>query len=129
MTFARSIETIFGSLNSSDMTPILLTIGAQLIFSVGDMLKRLSSAGKPFSLALLKDPTYVIGLVLPVAGFLLLLYVLTRLELSRAIPVLSVSAVVLSAVLGAFFLKESLNVWNVLGIVVAIVAIYLVQMR
>ncbi len=129
MTFGRSIGMTSGSLNSSDMTPILLTIGAQLIFSVGDMLKRFASAGKPFTLALLKDPTYVVGLLLPAAGFFLLLYVLTRLELSRAIPILGVSAIVLSAVLGAVFLKESLNAWNLLGIALAVLAIYLVQMR
>jgi multidrug transporter EmrE-like cation transporter len=108
---------------------VLLTISAQLFFSIGDMLKRLASAGKPFTLALLKDPTYVVGLLLPAAGFLLLLYVLTRLELSRTIPILSVSAIVLSAIFGAVFLRESLNAWNLLGLAIAILAIYLVQLR
>src|SRR3989338_952154 len=108
---------------------ILLTIGAQLIFSIGDMLKRLSSAGKPFSAALLKDPMYVFGLLLPAAGLVLLLYVLTRFELSRTIPILGMSAVIFSAVLGAAFLKESLSVWNLLGIGIAVLAIYLVKMR
>lgn len=110
--------------------PILLAIVAQAFFSVADMLKRLSSAGKAFDLSLLKDPAYLAGVVLlPAVGYLVLLYVFTRLELSRTVPILGMSALVLSVALGAIVLKEQVSGWNLAGVALGVVAIYLVQLR
>ncbi|OGL66691.1 hypothetical protein A2856_02915 [Candidatus Uhrbacteria bacterium RIFCSPHIGHO2_01_FULL_63_20] len=110
--------------------PVLLAVVAQLFFSVGDLLKRLSSGGKEFGPALFKDPAYLAGVVLlPAVGYLVLLYVFTRLELSRTIPILGMSAVILSVALGALVLKEQVSGWNLAGVALAVVAIYLVQLR
>jgi drug/metabolite transporter (DMT)-like permease len=67
--------------------------------------------------------------VLPAVGYLVLLFVFTRFELSRIVPTLAATAVVLSIVLGVLILKEQVNVWNVAGVILAVGAIVLAQIR
>jgi drug/metabolite transporter (DMT)-like permease len=62
-------------------------------------------------------------------GFLFQLHALAKIELSRTIIIMGMLAIIFSATAGVIFFKEHLNIWNVAGIVLALTAIVLVNIK
>ncbi|HAH58189.1 MAG TPA: hypothetical protein DCL86_08590, partial [Bacteroidales bacterium] len=76
--------------------------------------------------------TIVAGIVLGLlnwASIFFMLKGLNQVEVSVFIPLLNVSVVSLSAIIGYLFFKERISIINFIGIVLAIVAILLIAYR
>jgi drug/metabolite transporter (DMT)-like permease len=109
--------------------PILAVIAAQLLYTISDTWKKVVFNNAGFSVKTLTSPVFAMTLVLALAGFLIQLYALSKLELSKTIVLLGMLAVVFSSLAGVFYLKEHLNAWNWAGVGLALVAIVLVSVK
>jgi drug/metabolite transporter (DMT)-like permease len=102
---------------------------AQALYTISDTWKKVIFNAGGFKIATLLRPAFILALLLAGVGFAFQLYALSKLELSRTIVILGMLAVIFSSAAGVFYLKEHLNVWNVLGVVLAVLAIFLVNFK
>jgi drug/metabolite transporter (DMT)-like permease len=102
---------------------------AQILYTVSDTWKKVIFNAGGFSLTTLLKPAFIMALLLAGVGFAFQMYALSKLELSRTIVMLGMAAVIFSTAAGALFLKEHLNLWNMLGIVFALLAVFLVNLK
>lgn len=110
------------------MYPILIFI-TQLIYSLSDLGKKIILGKAGFNWGLLTNWKFLLVTVAAGLGFLIQIYVLSRYDLSRTIILLGTFAVVLSAIFGVIFLHEKLSILNIAGIIFAVLAIILVQLK
>ncbi len=82
-----------------------------------------------FSAATFAKPAFIAALLIAGVGFVLQMYALSKIDLSRTIIMMGMMAVIFSAAAGAIFFKEQFNYWNVTGILLALTAIVLVNIR
>jgi len=108
---------------------VALIILVQAMYSAGDLIRKIILSGRPFDFAILKSVPLLLTFALSLVAFAIQLYVLKHLELSKTITLLGVCAVVFSAILGAVFLKEKLNAYNYAGLVFAVLAIILINIK
>ena len=108
---------------------IILIFITQLIYSLSDLGKKLILQKEAYGLNLLTNWKFMLITVLAGLGFLTQIYVLKHYDLSRTIILLATFAVVLSAIFGVVFLHEKLSLLNMVGIVFAVIAIILVQIK
>ena len=108
---------------------VILIFITQLIYSLSDLGKKLILRTEPYGWNLLLNWKFMLVTIAAAVGFLVQIYVLKHYDLSRTIILLATFAVVLSAVFGVAFLHERLSVMNIVGIVLAIIAIVLVQLK
>ena len=111
------------------MKYIAFVIFAQALYSIGDLCRKVIVSGRPFDWTLIKSIPFLLTFALSAVALVLQLYVLKHLDLSKTIVILGTCAVIFSAVLGAVFLKEKLNVYNYLGIVFAVLAIVFINIK
>jgi len=102
---------------------------AQILYTVSDTWKKVIFNAGGFSPATLFKPAFIMALLLAGIGFVFQMYALSKLELSRTIVMLGMSAVIFSTAAGVLYLKEHLNLWNMLGIVFALLAVFLVNLK
>ena len=102
---------------------------AQLLYTVSDTWKKVIFNAQGFSPATLLKPAFIAAMLVALVGFLLQMYALSKIELSRTIVTLGMLAVVFSSAAGVFYLKEHLNTLNYLGIGLALAAIVLVNLK
>ncbi|MFA6604097.1 MAG: EamA family transporter [Patescibacteria group bacterium] len=107
----------------------LALVAAQLLYSASDLWKKMIFSAQGFNLATLARPAFIATLVLAMIGFLVQLYAISKLDLSRMAVTIGMMAVIFSTAAGILVLKESFNVWNGLGIVAALLAIFLVHVK
>ena len=69
------------------------------------------------------NPFFIFGIIFYGLGFLSYAIVLSKIELGKAFPVSSVSAIVLIFLLSVIFLNESLNITKIIGIIFCILGI------
>lgn len=74
---------------------------------------------------LLSTPFVFLGMVFYAASAVLWFDVLSKLEFSKAFPLVSLSYV-LSLIIGYFVFKEAVGLWRVLGVATIVVGVYLV---
>ena len=110
------------------MTIILIFI-TQLIYSLSDLGKKIIFGKAEFGWNLLTNWQFLLVTAAGGLGFLTQMYVLKHYDLSRTIILLGIFAVVLSALFGALVLHEKLTPLNIFGILLAIFAIILVQVK
>jgi drug/metabolite transporter (DMT)-like permease len=111
------------------MRYVIYIVMVQAAYSIGDTIRKFILHGRPFDLGLLKSAPFVLTFVLSGAAFVLQLYVLKHYDLSRTIVVLGCAAVVFSAILGAVFFKERMNVYDIFGIGFAILAVIFIHLE
>ncbi|MFH1047526.1 MAG: EamA family transporter [Patescibacteria group bacterium] len=102
---------------------------AQLLYTASDTWKKLVFNEQGFSLAAFAKPAFVLALLVAGAGFILQMHALSRMGLSRTIIMMGMLAVIFSAAAGAIFFREQFNYWNLTGILFALAAIVLVNIR
>lgn len=105
------------------MIYIALIVLVQALYSVGDLARKIILHGRDFNLSLLNSVPLWLTMALSVVAFVIQLYVLKHYDLSRTIVVLGCTAVVFSAILGAVFLKERMNVYDIFGVCFAVLAV------
>ena len=76
--------------------------------------------------AMILNPYLILGLLSYGMGFLLYAIVLSKMELSKAYPVSSVTAIILISVVSAIFLREELQLSKILGVSLCVAGIFLI---
>ncbi len=109
--------------------PLLLIFVAQLIYSTSDLFQKMIFNKVGFGLHLLKNVPFLAAMLLAISGFVLQRLALSRYDLSRTIVLFGVFAVIFSVLFGVIFLRERMTIINYLGVVFAILAIVLVQIK
>lgn len=108
---------------------IILLIFTQALYSLSDLGKRIYGAEIGFNIGLLKSVPFMASIIVPFAALMIQVYVLTRYELSRTMITLGVLNVVFATVLGVLVLKERLTMLNYVGVICAIAAIILINVK
>ena len=111
------------------MPAIVAIFFAQLFYTVADTLQKLVLKGRGFSWRTLLSIKFLATLIPAGIGFVLLMYGLSKLELSRTIILLGVFGVILAAASGMVFFGDKLSWWNWAGIGCAVAAIILVNWK
>lgn len=111
------------------MSNVLLILLAQLIYSSADLGQRVIALKYGYGWHLLTKPIFLLILIVPGIGLALQVFVLSRYEVSRTITLLGVFAVTITPLLGVLVLKEKFSTTNWIGVVFAILAIFLVSSR
>jgi len=108
---------------------VALIVLVQAMYSVGDLIRKTILSGRSFDFGLLKSVPLLLTLALSGLAFVLQLYVLKHLDLSKTIIILGSCAVIFSALLGVLVLKEKLNVYNYLGVAFAVLAVVFINIK
>jgi drug/metabolite transporter (DMT)-like permease len=102
---------------------------AQLLYTTSDTWKKFVFNEQGFSAATFLRPAFILALVIAGIGFILQMHALSRIDLSRTIIMMGMLAVIFSAAAGAIFFREQFNYWNVAGIIFALAAIILINIK
>lgn len=112
------------------MLNIVLLFGAQIVYAFSDLWKKhILDASGGLRWNLLWNPAFLGATIIPVIGFLLYLTALHRLDLSRVAVIFSALGVVVFVAIGVFFRHETLSVWDLLGVLAAILAIIFIHIK
>jgi drug/metabolite transporter (DMT)-like permease len=111
------------------MQYIILIVLAQPLYSSGDLVRKAILHGRDFDLTLLRSIPFWLTMTLSMVAFVIQLYVMKHYDLSRTIVVLGCSAIVFSAILGAFFFKERMNAYDIIGVGFAIMAVIFMNIK
>lgn len=106
---------------------IILILCVQFIYSLSDLGKKIALGSHGFQWTVLKNPLFIIGILAPIIGLVLQIYVFSKYELARSIIILGMFAIIFATILGVLVLKERFTFWNYIGVVFAILAIILVK--
>ena len=107
----------------------LALIAAQLLYTLSDTWKKAIFGTEGFSAGTFIKPVFIGAMLLAGIGFVSQMYALSRMDLSRTIVVMGMLAVLFSTAAGIIFFKETINLWNVIGLVLALAAIVLVNIK
>lgn len=108
---------------------LIAVVAAQFLYSLSDIWKKVIFNESGLSFRVLASPAFIGTIIVALAGFLFQMYALSKIELSRTIVLMGMLAVVFSTAAGVLYLKEHLNAWNIAGVVLALTAIVLVNVR
>lgn len=111
-----------------NMNLVLLFL-AQLVYSLSDLGKKIVLQKVGFGWQLVGNIPFLAISAAAVFGFALQMFVLSRYELSKTTITLGVLAVLISALLGVLVLHERLTPQNILGVLFAVAAIVLLQLK
>jgi drug/metabolite transporter (DMT)-like permease len=102
---------------------------AQVFYTAADTAQKFVLKGRGFSWQTLLSAKFLLTLIPAGIGFVLLMYGLSKTDLSRTIIMLGVFGVILAAASGMIFFGDKLTWWNWLGIAFALAAIILVNWK
>jgi drug/metabolite transporter (DMT)-like permease len=105
------------------LTPILVTIAFSVVGVVGDYFLKLSSAREQP----LKSGWFYVGFALYASTAFGWVFVMRHLKLGTISVVYSVSMVLLLTAVGVLVFKESLNLYEVAGILLALASLVLLM--
>lgn len=108
---------------------LILLVITQAMYSLSDLGKKVYGTEVGFNVGLLKHVPFMIAMIVPFIALMIQVYVLTRYELSRTMITLGVLNVLFASGLGVMVLKEKLSTLNYLGIVFAVLAVILVNIK
>lgn len=111
------------------MQYIVLIVLAQALYSAGDLVRKAILHGRDFDWTLLRSIPMWLTMALSIVAFVIQLYVLKHYDLSRTIVVLGCAAIIFSSVLGAFFFKERMNAYDILGVIFAVMAVVFMNLK
>lgn len=77
-------------------------------------------------LKIIFKPFFILSLLSYGAGFFIYAIAISKIELSKAYPVSSVSAIILISILSVIFLSESFNLPKLFGIAFCVIGIFLI---
>jgi drug/metabolite transporter (DMT)-like permease len=107
----------------------LSIVVAQLLYTASDTWKKFVFNDQGFSAATFAKPMFIAALLVAGVGFIFQMHALSRLDLSRTIIIMGMLAIIFSAAAGAIFFKEQFNYWNVAGVLFALAAIVLINIK
>lgn len=111
------------------MTPIVVLVGSQLLFTVSDLLGRSNMPKTGFTLAAFLSGWFLVYTLIRVVATFGQLFVLAHVEVGRAAAIFGASSIIASNILGWLVLKEVLTVNAYIGITLAIIAFFILAFR
>lgn len=111
------------------MIAFLSLVVAQALYTASDTWKKVIFGESGFSFGTLVSPAFLATLAVAAVGFLFQMYALSKVDLSRTIITMGVLAVIFSAGAGVWYLRETLEWWNWVGVGLAVGAIVLVNIK
>jgi drug/metabolite transporter (DMT)-like permease len=102
---------------------LMITVGFSVVGVVGDYLLKLASSQK----VPLKSPWFYLGFVVYASTAFGWVYVMRHLKLATIGVVYSVSMILLLTAIGSLIFRESLNVYEILGMLMAIGSLFLLM--
>lgn len=109
--------------------PILILIGSQLVFTVGDLMARSQLSRHGFLQSTFMAPWFVAYLFLRTIATIGQLYVFSRVDLGKTMAFFGAVSIVAASVLGYLVLHEVLTPWSYLGIMLAVLAFFMLALR
>ncbi len=107
----------------------LAILVAQTFYTVADVFQKKALGNLGYSFRTFINPAFAFTFLISATGFVFQMYGLSKIELSRAIILLSVCGVIFAAIAGIIVFHDKLMWWNWLGIGCAIAAIVLVNVK
>ena len=111
------------------MPAIVAIFLAQVFYTAADTAQKFVLKGQGFSLKTLLSVKFLLTLIPAGIGFVLLMYGLSKMEISKTIILLGVFGVILAAASGLYFFGDKLSPLNWAGIMLAVAAIVLVNWK
>lgn len=108
---------------------IFLLALAQAMYSISDLVQKLTLQKTGFSWTLLMNPKFMGTWLLTGFALATQIYVLSRYELSKTMITIGIFHAVFATILGVWFLKEKVSMLNGIGISFAILALILVNIK
>lgn len=107
-------------------TTIIIIIGSQLLFTLGDLLARNKMQTHGFTVSTFISWWFLTYIMLRSIATFGQLYIFTQLELGKTMALFSASSLILVNILGFFVLGEKLSLPVYFGIMLAVAAILIV---
>ncbi len=105
------------------ISTILIIIGLSLVGVLGDYFLKLSGHGSSY----INWPLFLIGMAVYSSTAIGWFFVMKNIKLGTLGVVYATTTVLALALVGALFFKESLNVYEVLGVVAGLISIFLLS--
>jgi uncharacterized membrane protein len=107
-------------------TTIIIIIGSQVLFTLGDLLARSRMQTHGFTVSTFISWWFLAYILLRTFATFGQLYIFTQLELGKTMALFSASSLILVNILGFFVLGEKLSLPVYFGIMLAVAAILIV---
>lgn len=101
---------------------IFILVGTQILFTSGDLLARANLAKTGFSSGMFFTWWFGLYILLRTVATVGQLYVLSQVQIGRAYGIFGAFGIVMASLVGFFWLKESLTIWQYIGISLSILA-------
>jgi multidrug transporter EmrE-like cation transporter len=102
--------------------PIIVIVGAQLLFTVSDLLGRSYMPKQGFALASFLSGWFLVYFLIRIVAMFGQLYAFTAIDLGKTMALFGAVSIILANLLGFLVLKEVLSPGAYVGITLAIVA-------
>jgi drug/metabolite transporter (DMT)-like permease len=103
---------------------IVVLVGTQLLFTASDFLARIHMPRQGFVAATFLSGWFFSYVLLRIVAMFGQLYVLSTIELGKAMALFAVASIMLANVLGFFLLREVLSPVAYIGVAIAIIAFF-----
>ncbi len=102
---------------------------AQVFYTVADVFQKKALGNLGYSFRTFINPAFAFTFLVSFTGFIFQMYGLSKIDLSRAIILLSICGVIFAAAAGVIVFHDKLMWWNWLGLGFAVAAIVLVNVK
>lgn len=109
--------------------PLLVIIGCQVLFTIGDFLARINMAKFGFHFSTFLHPWFIFYFFIRQVAMFGQLYVFSEVPLGKTAALFAVTSIVISNLLGYLFLHEFLSPTAYIGITLAIIAVLVMAFR
>lgn len=111
------------------MNPILVVIGAQLLFTTSDVIARLLMLRHGFTVAAFLSPWFFFYIFIREVAMVGQLYVFANIPLGKTMALFAAASIVLANVLGLLLFKEILSTTEYISITLVIIAFIILALR
>lgn len=111
------------------MSPLLIIILTQLLFTSGDLWARSVLVKQGFHLSTFLAPWFIGYVVLRTIATIGQLYVISNVKLGQTMALFGAASIIIANVLGMLVLKEALSSTAYVGVSCAVVAISILAFR
>ncbi len=111
------------------MSPVVVILITQLIFSATDLLARAHLKGQPFSLQSFTQLWFIWYIIVRAGSTFAQFYVFSKVDLGKTVTLFSIAGIIFANLLGVLVLKEVLSFKDYVGLFLAITAFLILSIR
>ncbi|HSX14978.1 MAG TPA: hypothetical protein VLE72_03710 [Candidatus Saccharimonadales bacterium] len=114
---------------AENLSPIIVILITQLLFSLTDLLARANLKHAAFNVSTFVQPWFLWYAVARVVFTFAQFYVFTKVDLGKTVTLFAITGIVMANILGVLFLKEVLSVKDYFGVMLAILALIILSIK